>query len=303
MPPVFSSLPELKQRALNVENAVFYVLYGPQAQLPTTADSISAPIAVQTPHTHAYTELFFCYRGTLTLQCADYRLSLGEGDLVLVPPGVLHVKLPDVHGACEWSAVGFLCVERPIHTDHDLYTRVSALSQGHEPLLLRDVPHICALSRTAARASGEASGASHELLADLRLVEILTHVADALSLTLKTERPPSPKNRDIRRAAILENIITTQFMHNWTVPEAAALLCVCPRQLERIVKLRYGMSLREALINMRVKIAAQMLRDPDLSVEQISLAVGFPSRSSFERNFARSFGKTPLQYRAQLAQE
>ena len=297
MEHAFASLPKLEQHTLSIENAVIYILhntYDPGADdLPT---NIATNITMQTPHTHAYVELFFCHHGTLVLQCANCRLTLNAGDLALVPPGVLHVKLPD-DGQCSWNAVGFTCSERQARCEHDLYRAIDSLSLGREPTVLSSVPALCALGRDILPMTSTASGVQ-ELLSGMHLVEVLSHIA-VMRPQPSPDRLLSASSKDIQRAAMLEDLITTQFIHDWSVRDVAAMLYVSPRQLERLVKARYGMTLHEALVNMRVKIATQMLSDSALTIEQISQAVGFSSRSSFERNFSKAHGLTPLQYRAQ----
>jgi AraC-like DNA-binding protein len=51
------------------------------------------------------------------------------------------------------------------------------------------------------------------------------------------------------------------------------------------------------LTERRLRAAAELLRDSDSTVLEISLAIGFPSVSSLNRAFRRTFGVSPTAYR------
>jgi AraC-like DNA-binding protein len=52
---------------------------------------------------------------------------------------------------------------------------------------------------------------------------------------------------------------------------------------------------------LRMQSACELLETTDLSIKQIMLEVGIKDESHFVRDFKRTYGVTPAQYRAQLA--
>lgn len=72
------------------------------------------------------------------------------------------------------------------------------------------------------------------------------------------------------------------------------------RHIHRVLKLEMGKSVTELLHAIRIERAKQMLKETDLSIEDIATAVGFRDSSFFSRLFNRMLGQTPGGYRKQV---
>jgi AraC-like DNA-binding protein len=84
------------------------------------------------------------------------------------------------------------------------------------------------------------------------------------------------------------------------VPEigaAAQALGVSPRRLQRDLEARQT-SYTNVVDTVRQEQAARLLRDPQRSLVEIALVLGFVDQSGFHRAFRRWFGMTPGDYRA-----
>ncbi len=290
--------------AIHIENLSFYMLSNNQSEQAHARTELAVQnIVSRTPHTHPYSELFMCTKEHIVLQCADRQIVVEQNELALVPPNTLHIKLPSESEQTAWFSLPFLCAKRRSAERQDLYALLRPLCQGHEPIVFRHAADIC-LTLAGIAATTLPSGHSMEkTLLALRTVEALTRLVQHGELHRSTAHADTPQGKDIQRAVLLENIISSQFMQEISAEQVARALYISPRQLERIVKARYGMTLREVLIDMRLKTAAQMLRDGEMSIEKIGQAVGFSTRGAFERNFAKTFDMTPVQYRKQQKSE
>ncbi len=69
--------------------------------------------------------------------------------------------------------------------------------------------------------------------------------------------------------------------------------------LSRLTREKTGYSYKELLQKKRLGRAAQLLCDSDLSVQEISLAVGYDNTSYFHNLFKKAFRQSPSQYRRQ----
>ncbi|MBR4079037.1 MAG: helix-turn-helix transcriptional regulator [Christensenellaceae bacterium] len=105
---------------------------------------------------------------------------------------------------------------------------------------------------------------------------------------------------DVKRLAELEYIIDAQFMTKLNREAVAEKLFISTRQLDRICKKRYGKTFHEQLTERRMATAIAMLKDTDMTAEEISHAVGFLSSSNFYKAFTEKFEMTPYQYRKNL---
>lgn len=288
--------------AIHIENLSFYMLSNNQSeQHHTSGEAAVRNIVNRTPHTHPYSELFMCTEGRIVLQCADRQIVVGQNEIALVPPDTLHVKLPSERAV--WFSLPFMCAKRQSAERQDLYALLRPLCAGREPIVFRGLGDICHTLSDIAATTLPCGHSIEKTLLALRTVEALTRLVQKSELHRDTERSAKVPGKDIQRAVMLENIITSQFMQELDAEQVARALYVSPRQLERIVKSRYGMTLREVVIDMRLTTASQMLRDGDMSIEEIGQAVGFSTRGAFERNFVKAFDMTPVQYRKQQKAE
>ena len=80
----------------------------------------------------------------------------------------------------------------------------------------------------------------------------------------------------------------------------AEKLCISKQYLSLIVKEKLRVTLGTVLASMRVEIAASMLRDPELSIQEVAEAMSFSDQSSFGKFFKKHTGLSPLKYRQNL---
>lgn len=89
-----------------------------------------------------------------------------------------------------------------------------------------------------------------------------------------------------------ENYLRTSFMEKVSIEQIAQSLSLDRRYLSRLFKKRYGISMREYLLGVRLDNAARLLSD-GYGVSEAALMSGFEDRSDFSRAFRRKFGKSP----------
>jgi transcriptional regulator GlxA family with amidase domain len=79
--------------------------------------------------------------------------------------------------------------------------------------------------------------------------------------------------------------------------ELAAEVNLSHSRLEHIFKREIGVSLRTYLAEIRIQMAADLLRNTQLPVKNISYRVGYRHVPSFIRAFRRKFKRSPQNYR------
>ena len=73
-----------------------------------------------------------------------------------------------------------------------------------------------------------------------------------------------------------------------------------PTYLSRLFKEQTGETLNRYISRKRMEYIAQLMRDPQISMQQIMEAAGFATRSYFNQFVKKETGLTPKQYRMQL---
>ena len=70
--------------------------------------------------------------------------------------------------------------------------------------------------------------------------------------------------------------------------------------LAKTFRARHGVTIAEYMRRQRIALAAQLLRDPRISLADIAAKCGFCDQSHFSRAFKRQTGASPLRFRRQL---
>jgi transcriptional regulator GlxA family with amidase domain len=86
-----------------------------------------------------------------------------------------------------------------------------------------------------------------------------------------------------------------------TLSDLTRAIGVSERTLRRIFSSHLGMSWRSYLLRARVLRSMAMLAEPDRTVLEVSIAVGFDDAGAFARSFARHCGETPSAYKRRIS--
>lgn len=83
-----------------------------------------------------------------------------------------------------------------------------------------------------------------------------------------------------------------------TLGDLAAVAGMTEYQFDRRVRRLFRLTTGQLLLKLRIDAAAERLRDADLPVAQIAMACGYADQSAFTRQFRRTIGLTPVEYRS-----
>lgn len=83
-----------------------------------------------------------------------------------------------------------------------------------------------------------------------------------------------------------------------SLDDLAAVAGMSKYQLDRRVRRLFRLTTGQMLLKLRIDAAAELLRDADRPVARIALDCGYSDQSAFARQFRRTIGLTPLEYRS-----
>lgn len=207
--------------------------------------------------------------GVLHTGEGDYPVSAGQYFLIL--PGEITVYTADEK--TPWTYVWITFV-------------------GEETKRLSAVPRVGKLSPAL---MGELFAASENDFADWGGVaeEYVTAVLHRILAELLAHR--QGHEHYARRAA---SYIRTMYMEDITVESIAAMLSLDRRYLSRLFRARYGVTMQEYLISVRLENGAAFLRQGH-SVTESARMCGYPDNAGFSKMFRRRYGVSPGTYAAQ----
>ena len=100
-----------------------------------------------------------------------------------------------------------------------------------------------------------------------------------------------------RTAQKLIDFVKEHYSENLTIEQIAEQFSYNPYHMNRIMRKATGTTVHKYLIQYRITVAKQLLAESDLSVEEISRAVGFSDTSYFSNSFKKAVGCRPSDFR------
>ena len=279
---------QIREFTVNIENINFRLLIDRQRKENDDAESDSFFL-----HDHVSAELFACISGSVTLATEEGKLTLNGGDLAVVPPGVPHCML-SVENGTESAVISFICDRRADKSNTDLYSVLSTFICGDSISVFRGRKEVCGEIAEIVRL-GKAEGS---ILPAMKTVELLIRLAEMATEKNSDFADKAAEGRyDIQRMMRLDTVIASSYMKKLSMKEIADELYISSRQLDRIVRKRYGKTLHQVIMETRIRSAERMLLTTNMAVDRIGSTVGFSSNAGFYREFSRYFGMTPAEYR------
>jgi AraC-like DNA-binding protein len=131
---------------------------------------------------------------------------------------------------------------------------------------------------------------------------LLTDMADMM-WNIYGKGSPSHRSDMTRSDKILKDftgLLARHIMKETSVGFYAEQLCVSKKYLSLIVKQKTRVNISTIISVIRTETASRMLRDPEMTIQQIASEMSFSDQSSFGKFFKKHTGMSPLKYRQNL---
>ena len=104
-----------------------------------------------------------------------------------------------------------------------------------------------------------------------------------------------------RRIEVVISNMEDQPAKGWQTSELADLVNLSGSRLRHLFKQETGTTPAQYLKTIRLRKAAALLRTTFMSIKEIALSVGLTTASYFVREFRKSYGMTPTEFRHSVA--
>lgn len=254
------------------------------------------------PHTHSFFEVCYACGGRGTFRMLDKSYVVRQGDLFLAKPAETHEI---VSGRSD-----------PLRIYFWAYTLVPTAGQqmSDADRSIDALMHAFSVSRRWVCESGATMDRTLQLLTEeiVQKAPGYTHSIAGLAakLLLDTARaitggavpgepidsvPPHDESQAVVRTAA--RYLRDNLSRPLAVRDVAAQVHLSERHISRLFQRVMGVSILEYLTGVRIETASQLLLDKELSIKQVSRAVGYPDAHYFSTLFGRKTGLTPGEFR------
>ena len=250
-------------------------------------------------HKHVFSEIFLCGEGCIELSVEispteSKTVNAVAGDIIVVPPGIVHTVTGGQDGS-KWFVINFLCEQTKVYDSEDLYSKLNILYKADEIIHMHGKREFYTMAESIICSEDM----EDSIIGSMRFAELLLKLsgkyikenAGAESTVIMH------KNSSLKSYKKLDKVLNEYFRHENAEELISAEMFISTRQLDRIAKRQYGMTLHQIITENRVKYAEKFLSVTDMPIEKIASLAGFSSRAAFNRAFEAKFGCKPVKYR------
>ena len=232
-----------------------------------------------TKHYHDVFELYFMEKGSCKYFIDTKVYHVREGDLILIPEGVLHKT---IYNEGERARVLIYCSSH--YVPAEVTDRLPSLLHLYRNPAL--VPRLRELIAQIRREHTNADAFSPAVPTSLMHLLFCTLVREADSCE-------SVRSENLYASRAIAHV-KMHYAEPITLSAVAATLSVSPEHLSRVFKKETGFGFSEYLTTLRLQQAEAMLKDdPTLRISDVAFACGFNDSNYFSQCFRKTYGFAP----------
>lgn len=262
-----------------------------------SADDYSFPC-----HNHGSFEVHCIEKGSGQLIVNEKNIPLSSGICCLIAPNVFHTQKdqPDdrINKYCMKFAYQVLKRNSstvPVPEIHDIITLLSS----DICFSWTDEYHIIDLIKLLQNEISSKKIGYYTYIQSC-FMQMIVLIIRAISANTTVDYDITKKNIDQKRSIIIESFFYQNYMHNAHINDLALQLGVCVRQVDRIIRRYFNLSFKEKLLETRIDLAKDYLKNSHENVNIISEKVGYTLPGNFSRIFKQKTGVSPEEFRTKV---
>lgn len=249
-------------------------------------------------HNHSSYEIHFIVKGEGVLCVDNTEIELCPGSFFIIGPGVYHSIRQNAqnpmlryHMKFEYSAVKnpdsfFPAIEN---------ANIQEILSNIRCVYLSDTSNNITLIQEIHRELELKAIGCYSKIQCL-FIQIIINLLRCISLGSDRKYSLPQKVKDDQRSSIIESFFDN-YQSDLTIEQLASLLNLSSKQTNRILKRLYDTSFKQKLLDIRIEVAKDLLKNSRDSIEFISERVGYSLEKNFRMVFKRKTGLTPLRFR------
>lgn len=250
-------------------------------------------------HWHNEFEINYIVNGAAQFRCANKNIIAHKGDIVFIVPNTIHSVYPykdfdDTHDALVFSGEMFGLSG----DDRSIATFIRPIINGTleiTPHITSDKPYYNEIKKCTESIFNcvKMNSAQYDLLLKSELLKLLW----ILSNNGEIIKSAFAVSTDIEGLKPAIQYITENYKEDITIDKLSELSHLSKSYFMNRFKQYFGIGAMEYIIQLRIKSACEMLQNSNKTITQISSECGFNNLSNFNRQFKKTVGCTPKEYR------
>lgn len=250
-------------------------------------------------HWHSEFELNYIYSGKGEFICGNQKFEAQEGDILIMPPNMLHsaypckdssllyyalVFSPALLGAASGDRSAVECIRPIVNGNAQITVHIRPDDRDYAPMkILTDQIFACIHANTA----------HMDLLLKSELLKLFWLLEKSGYISL--QKDSGAGYEELIRPAL--EYMAENFQENITVEQLCDLVHVSKSYFMRCFKETVGVGAIEHLAQLRINAACEALSTTHHKISDISYQCGYNNLSNFNRQFIKRVGCSPIAYR------
>ena len=250
-------------------------------------------------HWHSEFEINCILRGKGEFFCGDDKIIAGEGDLLILPPNMLHAAYPYQNCDLVYEAFVFNPVMLGISSNDRCTTEcIRPIINGN----IRINPHLHSNTKNYPHLKASVDqifACAHGNLPQLDLL-LKSELMKLFWLLENDEEIMYRKDDGISYSEIIRpalEFMMRNYQENITIDQLADLVHLSKSYFMSCFKKAVGVGAIEHLTQLRINAACDTLSDTDQIISDIAFNCGYSNLSNFNRQFKKIVGCSPNEYR------
>ena len=253
-------------------------------------------------HWHGEFEINFVLSGSAEFICGEERFVSAEGDVIIIPPNMLHaiycfgnseqrydtvVFSADMLGAAENNRCTAEIIRPLVHGSSGVNTHITKNHPYYDEIRVT-VENIfsCAKGNTARL----------DMLMKSEMLRLFWLLDSGGDIFARSDGEPDFGG--VIRPAV--EYINENYCENITVQQLADIVHLSKSYFMECFRKVAGVGAIKYITQLRIKKACRLLSDSSMTAAEIAFECGFRNISNFNRQFRNAVGCTPVEYRKKL---
>ena len=236
-------------------------------------------------HCHAYVEIYFMFDGESKFTVNGRHFTLKSGDIILIPPNVMHKA--DYTSAITCSYFVVFCDTKYFH--EEIFSQIDSLDYyvGNIPKSLGNAEEIFRKLLWEHKSPDEHSS--------VMIKSLIVTLSVLLMRSKKSNNTLEVKSTFVKSTI---SYIKENYSNPITLESAAKNATVSTTYLSRTFKKETGYRFKESLVLYRLAQSEAMLIEyPDRTILEVAYECGFNDSNYFTLSFKKLYGITPSDFR------
>lgn len=240
------------------------------------------PITMPVSHYHSYYEIYYLTKGNVRYFIDNTTYDLSDGDIVLIPPNIIHKTSVIDDGSSErlliWFTADFL-EKKEDDQIFDCFKKHHIKNMGSLNNILSSI-----------EAEHQNSDKFSKELIKTQLITLLINLSRMSDNHFNEMKAPSIIQK-------ISNYIGENYAMEITLELLAKEFSISKSHLSRLFKSTTGFGISEYISVVRIKNAERLILSTNLPITEIATRCGFNDSNYFSSVFKKLKGISPLKFR------